>query len=115
MILDVLKQGETVYCREREGRLSVTTVARFDKKVETLIDLKDEDGKIVRNKNGDVVQKIVTDYYLWDLRSGKSIVNPTNAWRTASEYQALRGAKKVKLHGDFDESDDKVDTKRAKV
>lgn len=95
MFLDTCNPGDVVYCRQHEGRAAVTTTARFDfrqERVET-----DERGK----------ERVVVDYYLWDLRNGREIRNPTNAWKTAEQYASLRSAGKVKLAGDVAAQDKK--------
>jgi len=88
-VLDSCEPGDVVYCREREGKFGVTTTARFDARKER-VEVNPETGK----------ERIVVDYYLWDLRHGRQIVNPTNAWQTAEYYAKLRNDGKVKIAGD---------------
>jgi hypothetical protein len=95
-ILDFCKPGDVVYCREREGRLGITTTARFESRQERVV-IDAESGK----------EKIVTDYFLWDLRNAKRIVNPTSAWVNIEQYQSLRSAGKIKIAGDFVAEDKK--------
>lgn len=95
-ILETCKLGDVVYCREREGRFGITTTARFTNRQERVV-IDAESGK----------EKIVTDYFLWDLRNGKTIVNPTSAWVNIEQYQALRSAGKIKIAGDFVAEDKK--------
>lgn len=95
-ILDSCAPNDVVYCREREGRFGITTTARFMYKQErTVVD--EETGK----------EKTVIDYYLWDLRYGKVIQNPTTAWKNAEQYFQLRNEGKVKLVGDVVAEDEK--------
>jgi hypothetical protein len=95
-ILDFCNPGDVVYCREREGRLGITTTARFESRQERVV-IDAESGK----------EKIVTDYFLWDLRNAKRIVNPTSAWVNIEQYQSLRSAGKIKIAGDFVAEDKK--------
>lgn len=89
-VLDSSEPGAVVYCREREGKFGVTTTARFDARKER-IEVDPETGK----------ERVVVDYYLWDLRFGRQIVNPTNVWKNAEQYAQLRNSGKVKIAGDI--------------
>lgn len=119
MLLDNLQRGEVVYCRPIEGKFSYTTIARFESREERIEQETDP-------KTGRIREQVVAvDYALWDLRRDKKLIltheigKPApNAWRTASEYQALRANKKVKIHGDFADEvkkDDEANPKRAKI
>lgn len=103
--LDNLPRGTVVYARNFNTAHGVTTVARYDGSIE----------RVETDQKG--VEHVVRDYYLWDLRLNKELINPVACWRTLSEYQQLRSGGKIKLFGDFDEKNQnksgKTDKKKA--
>lgn len=91
--LDNLPRGTVVYARNFNTGWGITTTARYDGAVER-IEIHPETG----------AERVVKDYFLWNLRTNKEMINPAAVWRTAQEYQQLRSGGKIKLFGDFDES-----------
>lgn len=92
--LDNVSRGTVVYARNFNNKYGVSTVARYDGFVDRVKE--DEKG----------VEHVVRDYYLWDLRLNKELLNPVACWRTLAEYAALRSAGKIKMFGDYDEKKD---------
>lgn len=101
--LDNLPRGTVVYARNFNTGWGITTTARYDGAVERIE---------TDPKTG--VERVVKDYFLWNLRTNKEMINPVAVWRTAQEYQSLRAAGKIKLFGDFDESNPNKSGKTSK-
>ncbi len=105
--LDTCSRGDVVYARNLNSMHGITTVARYDGYIDRMEDVVDQKtGEVVKDANGEVKQRLVRDYYLWDLRKSREMINPVACWKTAPQYQTLRSSGKIKLFGDYDEQQD---------